>query len=83
LRFKTISISALYLLTSVLRAMHIAIIFYFIIKLGITFARKVLPLASGIKSTPQGIKGSMHNVLNKGLFIWSYFVGTSYVAGSF
>ena len=31
-------------------------------KLEVTIARKVLP-------HPQGIKGSMHNLLNKGLFI--------------
>jgi hypothetical protein len=33
-----------------------------ILLLQVTIARKVLP-------HPQGIKGSMHNLLNKGLFI--------------
>jgi hypothetical protein len=31
---------------------------------------------------PQGIKGSMHNLLNKGLFIWSRFA-RRYEAGWF
>ena len=42
---------------------YVARIFVIIItKLEVTIARKVLP-------HPQGIKGSMHNLLNKGLFV--------------
>jgi hypothetical protein len=42
----------------------------------VTIARKVLPHS-------QGIKGSMHNLLNKGLFIWSRFTRTRFEAELF
>jgi hypothetical protein len=44
--------------------------------LGVTIARKVLP-------NPQGIKGSMRSLLNKGLFIWSCFAWMRCQAGLF
>jgi NADH:ubiquinone oxidoreductase subunit H len=47
-----------------------------IIILEVTIARKVLP-------HPQGIKGSMHNLLSKGLFLWSRFARMRYEAGWF
>jgi hypothetical protein len=42
-------------------------------KLEVTIARKVLP-------HPQGIKGSIRNLLNKGLFLWSRFARMRYEA---
>jgi hypothetical protein len=47
-----------------------------LIELEVTIARKVLP-------HPQGIKGSMHNLLNKGLFIWSHFARKRYEMDDF
>ena len=45
-------------------------------ELELTIARKLLP-------HPQGIKGSMRNLLNKGLFLWSRFARMRNEAGWF